>query len=109
MCFKIVSPGSSRVEGGLTDEEEEEEEANYLRWGGRVEPGSLDDRTEEKERRMEEGKTKVLNLLSKLQDEAPRPPNGSKGCSDFEDCELCQENSTINYHLTQVRVNLNLS
>ncbi|XP_056281227.1 uncharacterized protein C6orf132 isoform X2 [Pseudoliparis swirei] len=85
--MRYAPEGSSRVEGGLTDEEEEEE-ANYLRWGGRVEPGSLDDRTEEKERRMEEGKTKVLNLLSKLQDEAPRPPNGSKGCSDFEDFDF---------------------
>ncbi|XP_068573341.1 histone-lysine N-methyltransferase 2D isoform X1 [Cebidichthys violaceus] len=96
MLRSAVSPcvsdhGSSRVEGGPT----EEEEANYPGWGDRVEssaegrrPGSVDDRTEEKDGRMEERKTKVLNLLSKLQDDTPRQPNSNKGCSNFEDFDF---------------------
>ncbi|XP_054481033.1 uncharacterized protein LOC129112825 [Anoplopoma fimbria] len=86
----VSNHGSSRVEGGPT-----EEEANYPGWEDQVEasaegrrPGSLDHRTEEKDRRMEERKTKVLSLLSKLQDNTPRKPNTSKGCSNFEDFDF---------------------
>ncbi|KAM6896130.1 uncharacterized protein PEZ65_021274 [Lycodopsis pacificus] len=87
----VSDHGSSRVEGGPT--EEEEEEANYPGWGDRGEaegrrPGSVDDRTEEKDGRMEERKTKVLKLLSKLQDDTPRQPNSNKGCSNFEDFDF---------------------
>ncbi|XP_071358591.1 uncharacterized protein [Trachinotus anak] len=45
--------------------------------GGRS-PESLDHRAEEKERKMEERKTKVLNMLSKLQDDAPRQNKSCK-------------------------------
>lgn len=80
---------SAPDEGGPT-----EEEANYPGWrdlessaGGRR-PGSVDQRTEEKDRRTEERKTKVLNMLSKLQDDTPRQPSSNKGRSNFEDCEF---------------------
>ncbi|XP_035536553.1 uncharacterized protein LOC118342185 [Morone saxatilis] len=55
--------------------------------GGRR-PGSVDRSTGEKERRMEERKTKVLHILTKLQDDTPRQPNGNKGCSNFEDFDF---------------------
>ncbi|XP_029318071.1 uncharacterized protein LOC115028422 [Cottoperca gobio] len=37
---------------------------------------------------MEERKTKVLNMLSKLQDDTPRQPNGNKGHSNFEEFDF---------------------
>lgn len=65
-----------------------EEESSYPGWrevespaGGRR-PESLD------HRRMEERKTKVLNMLSKLQDDTPCQPNSNHGCSNFEECEF---------------------
>ncbi|XP_059182378.1 uncharacterized protein LOC131961126 [Centropristis striata] len=85
------STGSSTEEGGPT----EEEEANYPGWRDQVEssaggrrPKSLDHRSEEKDRRMEERKTKVLNMLSKLQDDKPHQPNSNKGRSNFEDFDF---------------------
>ncbi|XP_070709945.1 uncharacterized protein [Pempheris klunzingeri] len=81
--------GSSTDERGPT-----EEESNYPGWrkvgssaGGRR-PESLDHGTEEKDRRMEERKTKVLSMLSKLQDNTPRRPNSNKGCSNFEEFDF---------------------
>lgn len=88
--FYLSAPGSSTDEKGPA-----EGESNYPGWRDQVEssaggrrPGSLDHRTEEKDRRMEERKTKVLNMLSKLQDDTPRRPNSNKGRSNFEDCEF---------------------
>lgn len=83
------TPGSHTGEGGPY-----EEESNYPGWrdqaeslaGGRS-PGSLED----KESKMEERKTKVLNVLSKLQDETPRQSKSSKGHSNFEDCEFIKQ------------------
>ncbi|XP_042367685.1 histone-lysine N-methyltransferase 2B [Plectropomus leopardus] len=87
----VSNQGSSTDEGGPT-----EEEANYPGWRDHVEssaggrrPGS--DRTAEKDREMEERKTKVLNLLSKLQDDTPHQPSNSKGCSNFDDYCKCVE------------------
>ncbi|XP_035762530.1 uncharacterized protein LOC102781111 isoform X2 [Neolamprologus brichardi] len=81
------SSHSSHTGGGGPDEEE----SNYPGWrdqaeslaGGRS-PGSLED----KESKMEERKTKVLNVLSKLQDETPRQSKSSKGHSNFEDFDF---------------------
>ncbi|XP_034719463.1 uncharacterized protein LOC117938729 [Etheostoma cragini] len=80
---------SNHDNGGPT-----EEEAIYPGWrevesspGGRR-PRSLDHKLEEKDRRMEERKTKVLNILSKLQDITPRRPKSSKGHSNFEDFDF---------------------
>ncbi|GLD74766.1 flocculation protein FLO11-like protein [Lates japonicus] len=69
--------GSSTDEGGPA-----EEGSSYPGWRDQE---SLDNRTEEKERRMEERKTKVLNVLSKLQDDTPLQKKSSKGHSNFED------------------------
>ncbi|KAE8281300.1 hypothetical protein D5F01_LYC20278 [Larimichthys crocea] len=55
--------------------------------GGRR-PESVDHGAEEEDRRMEERKTKVLSILSKLQDDAPRQPNSNKGRSNFEDFDF---------------------
>ncbi|XP_077956631.1 uncharacterized protein LOC120818181 isoform X3 [Gasterosteus aculeatus] len=84
--------GSSGGEGGPA---EEEEEANYPGWGQQVKssaagrrPASLDGRSEERKRRMEERKTKVLSLLSKLQDDGPRQPKGHRSCSNFQDFDF---------------------
>lgn len=86
----LSAPGPSTDERGPN-----EEESNYQGWRDQVEssaggrrPGSLDHGTEEKDRRMEERKTKALNLLSKLQEDTPRQPNDNKGHSNFEDCEF---------------------
>lgn len=87
MLYYLCRPGSSTHEGAPT-----EEGANYQGEssdGGRS-PESVEDRTEEKERRMEERKMKVLNVLSKLQDDTPRQNKSSKGCSNFEDCKFEQ-------------------
>ncbi|XP_044042403.1 uncharacterized protein LOC122871396 isoform X2 [Siniperca chuatsi] len=72
-----------------------EGESNYPEWREQVEssaggrrPGSLDHRTEEKDRRMEERKTKVLNMLSKLQDDMPRQPNSNKDRSNFKEFDF---------------------
>lgn len=72
-----------------------EEESNYPGRGEQVEysdggrrPGSLDNRIEEIHRRMEEKKTKVLSILSKLQDETPHQQSSNNGRSNFEDCEF---------------------
>lgn len=83
------TPGSHTGEGGP-----DEEESNYPGWrdqaespaGGRR-PGSLEDN----ESKMEERKAKVLNVLSKLQDETPRQSKSSKGHSNFEDCEFIKK------------------
>ncbi|XP_076577916.1 uncharacterized protein LOC143314717 [Chaetodon auriga] len=90
MLRSTSSPCSSTNEGGPA-----EEESNYPGWrdqiessGGGRRPGSLDGSAEERDRRMEERKTKVLNMLSKLQDDAPHQPNGSKGRSNFEDFDF---------------------
>ncbi|XP_018552775.2 uncharacterized protein LOC108897564 [Lates calcarifer] len=74
------SHGSSTDEGGPT-----EEGSSYPGWRDQE---SLDNRTEEKERRMEERKTKVLNVLSKLQDDTPLQKKSSKGHSNFEDFDF---------------------
>ncbi|XP_032361514.1 histone-lysine N-methyltransferase 2D [Etheostoma spectabile] len=71
-----------------------EEEAVYPGWrevessaGGRR-PRSLDHKLEEKDRRMGERTTKVLNILSKLQDTTPRQPKSNKEHSNFEDFDF---------------------
>ncbi|KAI9543032.1 hypothetical protein NQZ68_013963 [Dissostichus eleginoides] len=81
-------PGSD--EGGPM-----EEESNYPGRGEQVEysdggrrPGSLDNRIEKIHRRMEEKKTKVLSILSKLQDETPHQQSSNKGRSNFEDFDF---------------------
>ncbi|KAK5895827.1 hypothetical protein CgunFtcFv8_009484 [Champsocephalus gunnari] len=81
-------PGSD--EGGPI-----EEESNYPGRGEQVEysdggrrPGSLDNRIEEIHRRMEEKKTKVLSILSKLQDETPHQQSSNNGRSNFEDFDF---------------------
>ncbi|XP_040005299.1 uncharacterized protein LOC120801970 [Xiphias gladius] len=82
---------SSSTHGGGPSEEE----SNYAGWrdpvessaGGRS-PESLEHRFEEKASRLEERKTKVLNMLSKLQDDTPRKNKSSKGCSNFEDFDF---------------------
>ncbi|KAI4803433.1 hypothetical protein KUCAC02_006982, partial [Chaenocephalus aceratus] len=84
-------PGSD--EGGPI-----EEESNYPGRGEQVEysdggrrPGSLDNRIEEIHRRMEEKKTKVLSILSKLQDETPHQQSSNNGRSNFEDFFILKE------------------
>lgn len=64
-----------------------EEQGLYPEWRARVEPPAGGRRSPERDRGMEERKTKALNLLSKLQEDTPRQPNGNKSRSDFEDCE----------------------
>ncbi|XP_037615720.1 uncharacterized protein LOC119482364 isoform X1 [Sebastes umbrosus] len=84
----VSNHGSSTDEGGPT---EEEEDANYPGWRDRVESsagGRRPSRSEEKDRRMEERKTKVLNMLSQLQDDTPRQPSSNKGSSNFEDFDF---------------------
>ncbi|XP_055368105.1 uncharacterized protein LOC114861695 isoform X2 [Betta splendens] len=53
-------------------------------------PGWRDDtgRSEERDTKMEERKTKVMHLLSKLQDTTPRKRNSPRGPSDFEDFDF---------------------
>jgi len=52
----------------------------------------LERRNEDKERRiMEERRNKVLNVLSRLQEDTPRRGESSKGCCNFEDCEFIME------------------
>ncbi|XP_042258493.1 uncharacterized protein LOC121890373 isoform X2 [Thunnus maccoyii] len=80
--------GSSADEGGPT-----EEESNYPGWEEQVESSASSGKTtehqdEEKDRGMEERKTKVLNILSKLQDDTPRQHSGNKGRSNFEDFDF---------------------
>ncbi|KAM7378390.1 hypothetical protein PAMA_013342 [Pampus argenteus] len=67
--------GSSTDEGGPA-----EEESNY--------PGWKEHRAEEKDRRMEERKTKALNMFSKLQEDTPRQSSSNAGCSNFEDFDF---------------------
>ncbi|XP_056224218.1 uncharacterized protein LOC130163822 isoform X4 [Seriola aureovittata] len=74
---------SSTDEGGPT-----EEEPNYPGQRGQVESWHGGRSPESLERRMDEKKTKVLNMLSKLQDDTPRKKGSSKGCSNFEDFEF---------------------
>ncbi|XP_073336984.1 uncharacterized protein [Pagrus major] len=66
MFRSASSPGSSTDEGGT--------------W--------RDHSTVEKDRRMEERKTKALSMMSKLQDHRPRQANGNKGRSNFEDFDF---------------------
>ncbi|XP_067438024.1 uncharacterized protein [Thunnus thynnus] len=80
--------GSSADEGGPT-----EEESNYPGWEEQVESSASSGKTteqqdEEKDRGMEERKTKVLNILSKLQDDTSLQPSGNKGRSNFEDFDF---------------------
>ena len=63
--------------------------------GGERRPDSPGRRDAEKERRMEERKTKVLNVLSKLQDSSPRQSRSSKSRSNFEDCEFTTMSQTF--------------
>ena len=85
----LSAPGSSSEEGQPI-----EEGSNYPGWrdqeespaGGRK-PGNIDRTTEERDRWMEERKTKALKLLSKLQDDKHQL-NAGKGHSNFEDCEF---------------------
>ncbi|KAM6895751.1 uncharacterized protein FYW49_019629 [Xenentodon cancila] len=51
-------------------------------------PESPERKGEARERRMEERKTKVLNMLSKLQDNAPGQSQRSKSRSNFEDFDF---------------------
>lgn len=76
------TPGSHTDEGG-----HDEEKSNYPGWRDQV-GGRRTESLEDKESRMEERKTKVLNMLSKLQDDTPQQSKSSKGHSDFEDCEF---------------------
>lgn len=36
---------------------------------------------------LDDSKTKVLQVLSKLQDEAPQRRRSNRGCSNFDDCK----------------------
>lgn len=91
LCFNFYAfvPGSYTDGGGHT-----EDECSYPEWREHIEsadggsrPELLEDRNEEQDTRMEERKTKVMHMLSKLQDETPRKSNNNKGRSNFEDCE----------------------
>lgn len=74
--------------GSSTDERgPDEERCIYPEWRDPVEPPAEGRRSPEQDRGMEERKTKALNLLSKLQEDSLRQPNGNKGRSNFEDCE----------------------
>ncbi|KAK2859163.1 hypothetical protein Q5P01_003783 [Channa striata] len=71
------------------------DESSYPGWTEDVEsaaggsrPESPEHRHEEKDPKIEERKTKVLHLISKLQDETPRKSSNSKGCSNFEDFDF---------------------
>ncbi|XP_069376123.1 histone-lysine N-methyltransferase 2D isoform X2 [Paralichthys olivaceus] len=80
----------STVKGGPT-EEESDHPGRRDRVGSsavRRSPESLEHRTEEKERKIEERRTKVLTMLSKLQDDAPRQSGRNKGSSNFEDFDF---------------------
>ncbi|XP_051248795.1 uncharacterized protein LOC127359114 [Dicentrarchus labrax] len=94
MFRSAYSPCKSNHSSSTDERGPTEEESNYPGWRDRVEssaggrrPESVDHSTEEKERRMEERKTKVLHILTKLQD-TPRQPNGNKGRSNFEDFDF---------------------
>ncbi|CAB1456109.1 unnamed protein product [Pleuronectes platessa] len=84
-CSPCLSDHScSSVDGGPTEEESD--------YPGRVgssadrrSPEGLDHTTAETERKMEERRTKVLTMLSKLQEAAPRQSGRSKASSNFED------------------------
>lgn len=84
------APGTPSHNGNPTGEE-----PNYparrgqdLLPDGERRPGSPERRDEEKERWLEERKTKVLNMLSKLQDNMPVQSKSSLSRSNFEDCEF---------------------
>ncbi|KAM6961588.1 uncharacterized protein LKV04_020608 [Tautogolabrus adspersus] len=81
------SPSFSADDGGPT-----EEYSDYPGWRDQIETPTGERRPhlspEEKERRMEEKKTKALSMLSKLQDDAPRQTKSSKGRSNFEDFDF---------------------
>lgn len=85
MYFMLHAPGSDEGESNYPGRRDHVESSA----GGRR-PESVDHGAEEEDRRMEERKTKVLSILSKLQDDAPRQPNSNKGRSNFEDCEYNQ-------------------
>lgn len=91
------SPGSIADDGGATEEEFDYPGGNEpvdLAGGRRT--TSSQHRAEEKDRRMEERKTKVLNLLSKLQDDSAHQADNNTGCSNFEDCESHHKHNSIN-------------
>ena len=81
----VSASGCSSVEGGPTEEESDDPGGVGSSSADRRSTESLDHRTEETERKMEERRTKVLSMLSTLQEAAPRQ---SKGSSNFEDCEF---------------------
>ncbi|XP_061571252.1 uncharacterized protein LOC133424583 [Cololabis saira] len=84
----IRSPGDKKPEyPGKTDQ--------VLPSDGDRRPESPEYKSEERERRMEERKTKVLNMLSKLQDSVPRRSRGSNSHSDFEDCQFITMSDTF--------------
>ncbi|XP_047431524.1 uncharacterized protein LOC125000172 [Mugil cephalus] len=86
--FDMFRPSPCRSShGSHTDEEEAR---SYPEWSDRAEPsdGGRNNETEDKERRMEERKTKVLKVLSKLEEDTPRQSKSSKGRSDFEDFDF---------------------
>ncbi|XP_038548059.1 uncharacterized protein LOC119882115 [Micropterus salmoides] len=72
------SHDSSTDEGGPI-----EEESNYPEWKDQDESSAGGRGTESLDR-----KAKVLNMLSKLQDDTPHHPNSNKGRSNFEECEF---------------------
>ncbi|KAM4569994.1 uncharacterized protein PAE49_009251 isoform 2-T2 [Odontesthes bonariensis] len=80
------SKHSTRIHDGSPTEEE----PNYPGRSDQVQrrPESPDHRAVEKDRRMEERKTKVLNILSKLQDNTPRQSKTNKSHSNFEDFDF---------------------
>ncbi|XP_065807649.1 uncharacterized protein [Labrus bergylta] len=87
MFTSADSPSFSADDGGLT-----EEDSDHSGRRDQIETPTGERRPhlspEEKERRMEEKKTKALSMLSKLQDDAPRQAKSSKGRSNFEDFDF---------------------
>ncbi|XP_026183221.1 uncharacterized protein LOC113142419 isoform X2 [Mastacembelus armatus] len=90
-CSPCPSSHSSRTDEGGSSEDE----SSHPGWGDQDEslaggrkPEILEHRNEEKDTRMEERKTKVLHMLSKLQEDTPRKSNSYKRCSNFEDFDF---------------------
>ncbi|XP_030576571.1 flocculation protein FLO11 [Archocentrus centrarchus] len=91
MFRSSYSPSQSSHSSHTDEGGPDEEKSNYPGWRNQVQtpvegrrPESLTD----KESRMEERKTKVLNMLSKLQDDTPEQSKSSKGHSNFEDFDF---------------------
>ncbi|CAJ1054513.1 uncharacterized protein LOC122871396 isoform X4 [Xyrichtys novacula] len=85
--FRTADSPCSRVgEQGPT-----EGDSDHPGWRNQVKTpagGSRPGSVEEKERRMEERKTKALNMLSKLQDKTPHQAKSRGGRSNFEDFDF---------------------